>query len=602
MRPVIGSSARRRIATMRATLLAASLLLPAVHAQVAPPSKQDAIRAIERYLESCELFGWSGVALVVRDDEIVLHRGYGLADRVAGVPNGPDIVFEIASTTKPFTACAILALVEDGKVALDDSIADYLPGVPDDKRGITVRHLLAHTSGMPRTAGGGGGDDLARAVAGYLAPARVREPGAKHEYWNGGYALLAGIVETVTEGGYSDYCAKRVFASAGLRATGFTGDAIWPAAKQAVGYAGGAPVRRAAEHAYGGAYGYQYRGMGGMVTTAEELWRLTRAVMDGKVVDAKTVEQMVTVVDGSYGLGWARTNTRRNTTRIGHGGDVRGFHTQLDLFPDEDAAVVLLSNVDEVPMGQLAGNVEALLLGGKPPYPLPPQALEVTPKSLARCAGGYELGDGVEIVTVRATERGLAVSGEGLAAKALLSGAPALSGTPPQLASMISVIEAVAAGDPGPVEAVLAEGIHRTWPTTLTTLIYPKHVETWGKLQTVTPLDFREPRTGMAEGVFALDHERGRAHVRVVYMEGRLTLFDLKAAASVGTWCFAPSVEGARGKEPGHFVTYRWETEPPRAGGASPSVTLRFEPIRGAVKALVLERSGAEPVRLERAK
>ena len=587
---------------MRATLLAASLLLPAIHAQAPAPPAREAVRATERYLESCELFGWAGVALIARGDELVLHRGYGMADRAAGVPNGPETAFEIASTTKPFTACAILALVEEGKIALDDSIADHLPGVPDDKRGITIRHLLAHTSGMPRTAGGGGGDDLARAVSDYLAAALVREPGVKHEYWNGGYALLAGIVETVTEGRYADYCAQRLFARAGLRATGFTGDTLWPAERQAVGYAGGAPVRRAAEHAYGGAYGHQYRGMGGMVTTAEELWRLTRAVLDGKVLEPKSVEQMLTVVDGSYGLGWGRTATRRNTTRIGHGGDVRGFHTQLNLFPDEDAAIVLLSNVDEVLLWQLAWNIEALLLGGEPPYPVPPQVMEVAPKALARVAGDYVLEGGGGRVTVRATERRLEVSGEGLGAKALLAGAPLPAGTPPQLTSMLSVIEAVAAGDPKPVEAILADGIEGSWPKTLTTSIYPKHAEKWGKLERVTPLDYQEPRPGMAEGVFALDHERGRAHVRIVYMQGRLTYFSLKADASGGTWCFAPNVEGARGKEPAQFVTHRWEMTPPRPGGASTAVTLRFEPARGAVKALVLERPGAEAVRLERAK
>lgn len=587
---------------MRATLLAVSLLLPVAHAHGTPPTEQKGLRAIESYLEACELFGWSGVALIARGDEIVLHRGYGLADRAAGVPNGPDIVFEIASTTKPFTACAILALVEEGELELDRSIADYLPGVPDDKRGITVRHLLSHTSGMPRTAGGGAGDDLAVAVAGYLAPARVREPGAQHEYWNGGYALLAGVVESVTEGSYTEYCAQRLFARAGLHTTGFTGDALWPAAKQAVGYAGGAPVRRAAEHAYAGSYGYQYRGMGGMVTTAEDLWRLTRAVVNGKVLNPKTVEQMLTVVDGSYGLGWARTTTKRNTTRIGHGGDVRGFHTQLQLFPDENAAVVLLSNVDEVPLWQLAWNVEALLLGGEPPYPLPPAVLEVAPKVLARLAGDYRIGEDPGRVTVRATERGLEVAGEGLVAKALLSGAAPPQGTPPQLSSMVAVIEAVAAGDPGPVEAILADGIPRSWPSTLTTSIYPKHAETWGKLQKVTPLDFQEPRAGMAEGVFALDHERGRAHVRIVYASGKLSFFDLSAAASSASWRFAPSVDGARGKEPLHFVTHRWEAAPTRSADSSPAVTLRFEPTRGEAKTMVLERPGAESVRLTRVK
>jgi hypothetical protein len=167
---------------------------------------------------------------------------------------------------------------------------------------------------------------------------------------------------------------------------------------------------------------------------------------------------------------------------------------------------------------------------------------------------------------------------------------------------MLELIAAVAAGDSAPVEAVLAEGIPKSWPNTLTTKIYPVHAKTWGKLQRVTPVEFQEPRAGVEEGVFALDHERGRAHVRVVYTGGRLTYFDLKAAAAGALWYFAPSVEGARGKEPGEFVTHRWDAFPGRPSETTPALTLRFEPARGEAKKLVLERAGARPVELERAK
>lgn len=572
---------------------------PSARAQQPGAARPAGLPAVARYLAACERFGWSGVALIARGDAVALHRGYGLADRAAGVTNGPEIAFEIASTTKPFTAAAVLALVEEGKLALDTSIADVLPGVPEDKRGITIRHLLAHTSGMPRAAVGGSGTDLAAAVAGYLATPRVREPGAAHEYWNGGYALLAGVIEAVTEAPYTDYMASRLFARAGLRATGFTGDARWPEARQAVGYAAGAPVRRAAAHPYGGAYGYQYRGMGGIVTTAEDLMRLTRALLDGELLEPETVTEMLTVVDRSYGLGFGRTKTDRGTTRIGHGGDVRGFHTQLQVFPDEDAAVVLLSNVEEVPLWTLAWNVEALLLGGEPPYPMPPAVLEVEPDALARFAGDYALADAGERITVRVAGGALELTARGLDAAAALTEPPSQAARG-ALATMRGLVESVAAGDPGPIATILGERIPESWPEVLVTAIYPEHAAKWGALEGVSPVAVVEPRPGVVEGVLALQHADGLAHVRVVLVNGRLSIFDLRATAPDQRWRFAPAAEGAAGERPDRFVTFRWDALPGRAEAARPTPTLRFEPARGEARALVVERPGAAPVRVER--
>jgi hypothetical protein len=164
------------------------------------------------------------------------------------------------------------------------------------------------------------------------------------------------------------------------------------------------------------------------VTNAAELLRLARAAVGGELLSAERTAEMLTVVDANYTLGWSRTNTRRNTTRISHGGDVRGFHTQLALFPDENAAIVLLSNVDEAPMYQLAGNVEALLLGGEVPYPSPPKLVEVQEKALKRLEGRYVPDDGGAGVTVTVAEGVLLVESGDDTTSALLNGR---TSTPP---------------------------------------------------------------------------------------------------------------------------------------------------------------------------
>src|SRR5882724_6150166 len=128
-------------------LLLVSLLV------AAPPARAD---AIDDYIRSeMERRHIPGLALAVaRQGKIVKVRGYGVANLEHDVPVTPETVFELASVTKQFTAAAIMTLVEEGKVQLDDPVAWHLPRAPETWNAITVRHLLTHTSGLPGLGSG----------------------------------------------------------------------------------------------------------------------------------------------------------------------------------------------------------------------------------------------------------------------------------------------------------------------------------------------------------------------------------------------------------------------------------------------------------------
>jgi len=132
----------RRQASLVLVLLLAPLLV------AAPPARAD---AIDDYIKvEMERRHIPGLALAVaRNGKIVKVRGYGIANLEHDVPVTPDTVFELASVTKQFTATAIMLLVEEGKVQLDDPVAWHLPRAPETWKAITVRHLLTHTSGLP---------------------------------------------------------------------------------------------------------------------------------------------------------------------------------------------------------------------------------------------------------------------------------------------------------------------------------------------------------------------------------------------------------------------------------------------------------------------
>jgi CubicO group peptidase (beta-lactamase class C family) len=160
--------------------------------------------------------------LVARDGEVLLHRGYGMADAEAGVPNGPETVYDIGSITKPVTALAILALEEEGRLRTTDPITRFFPEVPEDKRGITLHHLLTHSAGLIGDLGGDyeamPRDTLVRRA---LASGLRWAPGTRYAYSNLGYSLLGAVVEIASGEPYEQYLRDRILLPAGMERTGY---------------------------------------------------------------------------------------------------------------------------------------------------------------------------------------------------------------------------------------------------------------------------------------------------------------------------------------------------------------------------------------------
>ena len=104
---------------------------------------------IDTFLTRAAAHGLSGAIVVARGGEVILRKGYGVADRARGTDVTAETSFFIGSLAKQFTAAATLRLTADGKLTLDDTLGAFFPNAPADKRAITLRHLLSHTSGLP---------------------------------------------------------------------------------------------------------------------------------------------------------------------------------------------------------------------------------------------------------------------------------------------------------------------------------------------------------------------------------------------------------------------------------------------------------------------
>jgi CubicO group peptidase (beta-lactamase class C family) len=332
-------------------------------------SAGDVGRRIVDFVQSSEATRFSGAVLAAKDGRVVAAVGVGHADLAGKLRNTPGTLFEIASATKQFTAAAVLRLVQEKRLGLDDSIAKHLPGVPENCRAITVRHLLQHTSGIPGTNSRGGGADLGRVLPLFLRGGPKHPPGTHWEYWNQGYSLLSEIVARVAGEEYTAFCRGKLFTTAGMRATRFTGDAAPARAVVAIGRSARGKPRSALAHPYG-SYGFQYRGMGGAVTTVWDLWRWDRALRGDEVLGQSAKAELFKPGLRDYALGWFVKKNARGQWVQSHGGSVRGFVCQIRRYPKDNACLFVLCNRDNLPVRKMADALEKILFGKSAPAPV----------------------------------------------------------------------------------------------------------------------------------------------------------------------------------------------------------------------------------------
>lgn len=491
---------------------------------LAAPQARDLAADCDALLARYARAGWSGSVLVARDGKPLLARGYGQADAGSGRDNDEHTLFEIASLAKQFTAAAILKLAQQGKLELDDPIAEHLPGVPAHSKGITIHHLITHTSGVPRSNTAGGGEDLAAAVPTYLGEGPLAKPGQRFEYWNGGYALLAGIVERASGISFTEYCERELFAPASMRDTGFTGDTDLDPQRAAVGHDQRGAPRSALEHPYG-AFGYQYRGMGGVVTTVLDLHRWDRALAGADVLNTAARKQLFTPAKEGYACGWWVTKAERGGERHSHGGDVRGFHCDFRRFPDSGACIAVLANTDAFPAWEIGENLECALFGRSFRYPVP-ESVALSAEELAALAGTYTAKAGRMIVRADGGSLLAGVEGQELIS-ALLPSRPA--GWSPDLeelsATAIQIVESIARGDVELLRKKMADPGWGRWPDDVRDSIYPEYEKQHGRLKQVTALG-AVPEGGRVEIVLQLEHEVSPGRVRIAFSQAGLEILD----------------------------------------------------------------------------
>jgi CubicO group peptidase (beta-lactamase class C family) len=309
---------------------------------------------------------------VIRDGRSIVAKGYGLANVEHQIQVKPETVFQSGSIAKQFTATAVMILVEEGKLSLDDKITKYFPDAPETWKPITVRHLLNHTSGM--------GDyplevDLRRDYTEdeYLAfikkSSLVYQTGAKWDYSNIGYVTLGALIRKVTGKFYGDFLAERVFQPLGMTTARVISEAdLVP--NRAAGYR---LVKGELKNQEWVSPSTNTTADGSLYFTISDLTKWDAALYTDKPLKQSSLAQMWTPVrldDGvrkAYGFGW-HTDEIHNRRIVYHGGAWQGFKSFIVRFPDDKLTIIFFANLWETREFKLARGLTAIFY---PEFALP---------------------------------------------------------------------------------------------------------------------------------------------------------------------------------------------------------------------------------------
>lgn len=529
--------------------------------------------ALKDYFHKAAGLGFSGAVLVTKDGKILVRNGYGWADVKRRLPNTAETVFDIGSNTKVFTAVAVMQLEEKGKLSTSDSITKYFSNVPEDKKGVTIHHLLTHTSGFEHEEFYDESPpkireilkDREKYIQRVMSFPLAFKPGEKWLYSNTGFSLLAAIVEKISGQSYEIYLRENIFKPAGMLNTGYV-IPNWKNKRVARGYNDG-------DTDYGFPWDTQWSGKiipwdllanGGLLSTVDDMSKFIVAVQGEKLLSPKTKDKMLTVYVPERGqaYGWVVPKVEPGKpVYVTHGGDAapQGWNADFRWYRDNNLTAIVLTNrriragsIRRPAMNHLAD----VTLFNQPPK-LPDFAL-IQAKRLSRLEGIYKLDSGASFrvkTELTATGSGkskpvLVISGQGQQAIDLLFSAnqlPGLSKASLELNEKTKAyIEALTKNDLAALKAFLpadssAEEAVRRWKEFVRKNGEIKNIEILGTsplnqtgVQTFVRLEFKNTRdfyhvTWRGENLHEQDEDRLQPSI-TVFLRKSFVEFPLNLA------------------------------------------------------------------------
>jgi CubicO group peptidase (beta-lactamase class C family) len=334
---------------------------------------------IRNWIESYDRNGYlNGSILIATNENILLNKGFGMANWEHRVPNTPATKFRIGSITKAFTAMGILQLQEKQKLNINDDVGKYLPDYPNGDR-ITIYHCLTNTSGIPNYTSFPDfwsrtmrlPSTLHQLIDSFKGRELDFEPGSQFRYSNSGYALLTAIIETVSGMSYADYIREQICHPLGMYHTGCD-----DGKRVVTGLASGYSFWEEPIHpAYAdlsfplGAYG--------LYSTTEDLFIWDKALKSSQILGKELMEKMFTPYLGSYACGWMVSEIWGRKC-VNHFGDISGFCSDFLRFVDDQVTVIFLSNMNVTPVTHLSREIAKTIFAENVSLPIPAVPIHFT--------------------------------------------------------------------------------------------------------------------------------------------------------------------------------------------------------------------------------
>lgn len=342
---------------------------------------------------------YSGTVLVAKGDEILLNKGYGMADYEKDVLNTSDTVFPIGSITKSFTAVAIMQLYEDDLLNLEDPISKYT-GFEIDDQAITIHQLLTHTSGLPREGKYVGKDHVTlEEHAKYIKGLDLNfKPGADYSYSNAGYILLAYIIEEITGDTYIDYMTENILNPLDMNQTYFGMDAEYKEG-EAIGYRllKDNPMKLLI---------YNFSniiGSGNIYSTAEDLLKYDQSFYEKTLISKESINEIMSPQWGNdmngYGYGW-ELSSRYDHKKISHGGVIGGggYTSLMIRYPEEEYVLIFLTNNSEaIALNAVSETLEAIIFNKDYVMPVALKDYQLDLGLLKSYIGDYRFPEGFTV-------------------------------------------------------------------------------------------------------------------------------------------------------------------------------------------------------------
>ena len=338
--------------------------------QSATQTADDFSAKIDEYMHAhLKLKQFNGSILVAKDGKVLISKGYGMANFEHDVPNQPHTKFRLGSITKQFTAAAIMQLQEKGLLNVNDPVKKYLPDYPTGDK-FTIHHLLTHTSGLISFTGYPEYEEM---MVKHLSPEKIIatfkdkplefEPGSQYKYSNSGYFLLGYLVEKISGKPYDEYLQKNIFGPLSMKDSGYDHNHIVQK-NRAAGYSldegefvNSSYIDMNIPH-----------GAGALFSTVEDLYKWDRALYTEQILSKASLKQIFTPFKANYGYGWG-IGQQFGHKRISHGGGINGFVTNICRFTEDDAIIVVLSNLENSLLRKINSDLAAILFDE--PYELP---------------------------------------------------------------------------------------------------------------------------------------------------------------------------------------------------------------------------------------